>query len=230
MAALTAGLLDQASEWVIAASEAAASEAAASEAAAAPAAASALETTPDRPAAAEPSSAGRIPQPAAPAPQGRPDRTASVSAGVAPYLPVAAGTAYLDAALGGSFAVTLLPGPRDVLAAGLFARAYYGTASGVAADADLLLVPFGALVRAASPGSPITPYVGVGLGASVVSARNPILGSYTKVIPYGAAEFGIQIELLPAAGIEIGVGFEAYLESSILLIGFAPVAGVFVRF
>jgi hypothetical protein len=157
------------------------------------------------------------------------NRAVALAATGTSYFPIADGATYIDLLPGAGFAFAILPGARDGVSLALVARAYYGGADGVAADATVILAPFGLSIRALSSSSRMIPFIGASGGVAVLSAENPVLGRFTKLIPYAGAEIGVQFELFGGAGIELAVGFDAYVEGSVLFLGFSPQAGLFLR-
>jgi hypothetical protein len=248
IAGLTGDVLEQARSYVTAA----AAERRDAAAEGRDAAAERRDTATDRaapssaaPSTAAPSTAGRSPpdsaqQPPPPTAEPPPDTAArasrssvdsllAISTAFAPFIPIERGARYLGLSYGGTLAVTLLPPADDWFGVGLTVRAFVGAASGNAATADLILAPVAVSVLLAGGTEPITSYLKISGGAAFLQATNSSLGAIRNVIPYAGAELGVAVRLFGALGLETGIAFEAFLEESIILVGFSPGVGLVMR-
>ncbi len=152
-----------------------------------------------------------------------------VSSRYAPLVPVGTAAAYLGLGRGVGLRLDFFPLGTDWFAVGFAGRGVLAQATGAAARADLVLASAGIGVTFCATEGRVVPYLGVTAGASFFRATNETLGTFETVVPYGEAGLGVQVRLFGPFRLDVGVGFEAYLTESILLLGFAPGIGLAVR-
>jgi len=154
------------------------------------------------------------------------DRILAFAGGFAPLVPVEASADYMGLSMGATASLMLLPFSSDTFGFGVMGRFVTGRARGAAADLDLVLIPIAGVVQVAATGSPVRPFARVAGGIALLRASNDSLGDRLGIIPYAAADLGVTATLLGVFGLEAAVGFEAYFEGSILIMGFAPALSV----
>jgi hypothetical protein len=163
-----------------------------------------------------------------PAAMQMPDRFLAATVLFAPMVPVEDAATYFNVSYGATLAVTSLPFASDAIGLGLLARAVLSEATGAAASARALMVPFGVSARFSSQPTPFATFFRLTGGASLFYLENETLGTFAKIIPYGAAELGMRLEL-GALALVASASFEAFFEdpaSGSLLLGFSPGIGV----
>ncbi|MFW5687951.1 MAG: hypothetical protein ACOC1U_00145 [Spirochaetota bacterium] len=159
----------------------------------------------------------------------RRDRLFVMSGGYAPFVPVDPTSDYLELSLqGATVALYTLPFPVDVVGFGLLARGIVARAQGAATTADLQLVPLALVVRVADADARVAPYLVLGGGAGFLRAVNATLGEFWSIVPYATAEIGMEAAIAGPLGIQLSVGFDALLESSLWIFGFSPGIGLTV--
>ncbi|MFW6293878.1 MAG: hypothetical protein ACOC7V_16370 [Spirochaetota bacterium] len=158
------------------------------------------------------------------------ERLLAIEVGFVPFLPVDPTAAYIAASVeGASLTALAFPFAGDYLGIGILARGARLVANGAATSAELVLVPVALATRVSGRTSPMAPYLQVGIGGGFVRAENSILGSFTSIVPYGAIELGMRVEIFGRLGAKAYVGFDALLESSLFILGFAPGLGLSVE-
>ena len=158
-----------------------------------------------------------------------PNRLLALSAAFSPLVPVDAAASYFGLSYGASLSLFVLPFPRDVLGVGLVARGVRADVTGVVTTADLLLAPLGVAVRITAPTEPFAPYLRFAGGAAWLQATSAVGEEIESFVPYVGGELGVRIGIVRAIGVEASVGFEAFFEQSVLILGFAPSIGIAVE-
>lgn len=157
------------------------------------------------------------------------DRLIAIDARFVPFVPIDPAADYLSFShRGASATILVLPFPGDVLGAGVSVRGLLAEAIGVATSAALRVLPFGVTIQLAAPDGGVKPYGRVTGGAALLEATNAILGVFTSIVPYVAAEIGIQAGLFGPFGVQAFVGFDAIFEGSLPVLGFSPGIGLTV--
>lgn len=158
------------------------------------------------------------------------DHFVDIATSFAPLVPVADAARYLGPGMGATAVIHVLPFPGNTVGVGVRARAVLTTATGIATSADLLIAPIGLSVGYTAPSSPFVPFARLAGGVAYIRATHEVLGEFESVVPYANAEIGTRFVVVGPIALEAFVGFEACLEESLLILGFAPSIGVALRF
>ena len=121
-------------------------------------------------------------------------------------------------------------GRRNGLGIGLNGSAVFASASGVATDGELLVVPLAVSATIRSAPAPIGVYLTLGSGGALIQVSNPILGTFVKLVPYATGGVGMKLALLDWVGMNAGVTFDAVFEGSVLLTSFVPSVSLYMGF
>ena len=101
------------------------------------------------------------------------------------------------------------------------------TATGLAEETDVILVPFGAGLRISSSLEPqFTPVLYLQGGGALMMYETESSGSQQKVIPFFSSGLGLNARIFKSAGLEFRLDFNIFLESGITILGISPILGV----
>ena len=156
------------------------------------------------------------------------NKTVEFSAGYAPSLAVGPASGYYQFAHGAGGSVHIVLGKRNGLGIGIAASAVFASVSGLAADGEMLIVPFAATVALRSNPEPFGAYISIGGGGALLRVINPVLGTLMKVVPYATVGMGMKIALLDWIGIDASINFDAIFEGSVLLTSVAPSISLYI--
>jgi len=148
----------------------------------------------------------------------------------APVFAVADTTRFYRFGHGGGSYAGLVLGRRSAVVLGVAGSAFITSASGLAADGDLLVVPLGATVRIRSNPSPVGAFAAIGAGGALVRLTNQYLGTFSKVVPFASAGFGLSVAISSWFGLNAGVSMDAVFEGSTILTEFVPAVSVYMGF
>lgn len=157
------------------------------------------------------------------------DRLVAIDARFVPFVPVNPAAEYMGFSYRGvSMTLLVLPFPGDLVGIGASVRGLLADAVGVATSAALRSLPLGLTVQLGPGHAPVSAYGRFTGGAAILEATNDILGVFTSIVPYAAAEIGVQADLLGPMALQAFVGFEALFEGSLPILGFSPGVGLTV--
>ena len=156
--------------------------------------------------------------------------TLEFAVGYSPAFAVGDASEYYQFAHGAGGYLHLVLGRRNTFGIGIAGSATFATATGVAADGELLIVPFAASVAFRSDPAPLGAYLSLGGGGALIRVANPAFGTLMKLAPYATASVGMKLALLNWVGINAGVAFGAIFEGSVLLTSFAPSISLYLGF
>ena len=113
---------------------------------------------------------------------------------------------------------------------GIFSSIIYFVAEGVLISSDNLLISTGPEIRL---GIDANPYMGIFLrlsgGATVFMLNKNNEGYKSTIIPFVLGGMGITLNPTPGFGFVFSTNYSIYLESSILITGFSPSAGIYLK-
>jgi hypothetical protein len=159
-------------------------------------------------------------------------RLLAISSGVAPLITTGAASDYaklgLLATLALDFRFRLDSG---TLAAGILSGVSWLGAKGAVSTADILIVPIGLdLQYAMNEGS----FPGITLhlsgGPALMSVDADYTGTETKIVPYVLAGMTLDLPFAAFMGLAVEASYVAFIESSLLIMAFAPEVSLYVRF
>jgi hypothetical protein len=157
----------------------------------------------------------------------------ALSSGVAPFILMGGASVYASVGLLATFSADIrLPLGPGVFGVGLLSGLCALDATGVAATAQVLIVPVGADVRySMNEGG----FPGIVLHASggpaVMNVSADYAGSLTKVVPYVLAGMSLGLPFSSFIGLSIEADWAAFFESAALpIMAFAPEVSMYVRF
>lgn len=142
--------------------------------------------------------------------------------------PIAGAARYVGTGYGGSVAISVAAADRSGFSIGLQTRVVASEATGVAAHANLTLVPFALAIGVASAPAPFRPSVRVFGGGSFVRISDDVLGTYSKLVPYVGAELAAVVTVSSRLQVELVAGLEGHFEGSLFILAFSPGLGVVV--
>lgn len=154
---------------------------------------------------------------------GRESRPWRLQFGYAPFIATGEASEFLDIGhesrifFGYAFGV----GKMEIVP-GIFVGGLYVVATGSLASTQNLFIPAGISVSLNFPGPLLTPYVRLGGGIATLMVLGGGAGTQTKIIPYGEGAVGAEFAFGKVFGLAIDVAFQAYLENSLIILGFAP--------
>lgn len=163
-------------------------------------------------------------------PPASPIQTFEFTAGYAPAIAVGRTASYFTFAHGALAAAYLYPGEQAVFGIGIAGAGIFTTATGTAADGDLLIVPLGLAITLKANPLPFGAYVAVDGGAALIQISNEVLGTFSKFSPYVSGEAGVRFSPVDWFGLNAGISFDAVFEGSLILTSFIPFAAVYVGF
>jgi hypothetical protein len=155
-----------------------------------------------------------------------------ISSGVAPLIATGPASDYTKLGLLATFAVDLrFRLGAGAFGAGILSGACWLSATGAVSTADILIVPIGIdlqylLNEGAFPG--ITLHLSG--GPALMSVNASYVGDQSKIVPYLIAGMTLDLPFAPFIGLAIEASYVAFLESSLLIMAFAPEVSLYVRF
>jgi hypothetical protein len=155
-----------------------------------------------------------------------------ISSGAAPLITTGPASDYSKLGLLATFAVDLrFRFAAGALEAGVLSGACWLSATGVVSDADILIVPIGVdlqylLNSGAFPGI----ILHVSGGPALMSVNASYVGNETKIVPYVLGGLTLVLPFDPSFGLNIQASYVAFLESSLVIMAFAPEVSLYVRF
>lgn len=152
-----------------------------------------------------------------------------VSTAAASVLPVHRSARYMSVSYGGAASLVGFPFAARALGLGVTVGGVAGTITGSAATASLLLVPVAIVVTLVDVSSAVAPCIRLEGGAAVMQASTRAAGVLAKLVPHGGVDLGARAAISRRLDAQLSVGFDAYFEGSILLIGFSPTLGLAMR-
>jgi hypothetical protein len=148
--------------------------------------------------------------------------TIEFSFGYAPAFAVGDASGYYQIAQGASASLHLVLGKRNGIGIGITGSAVFTSATGVATDGELLIVPFAGSLAFRSEPAPLGAFLSLGGGGALIRVTNTTLGTFMKLTPYATASVGMKLAFLNWIGINAGVTFDAVFEGSVMITSFAP--------
>jgi hypothetical protein len=154
-----------------------------------------------------------------------------ISSGVAPMITTGPAADYTKLGLLATFAVDLrFRAGAGALEAGILSGACWLSATGVVSTADILIVPIGVDLRyllnsGAFPGV----ILHASGGPALMSVNASYLGDQTKIVPYVLGGLTLDLPFDPSLGLTVEASYVAFLESSLVIMAFAPEVSLYVR-
>ena len=120
--------------------------------------------------------------------------------------------------------------PFGYFGLGIYSSLIYFTAEGLLIDSDNLLISAGPEIRL---GIDANQFLGIFLringGATIFMLNKNNEGYESTIIPFVSGGMGMTLNITPGFGIVLSTNYSLYIESSILITGFSPSAGIFLR-
>lgn len=192
------------------------------------------ETTPQpiAPATGGPREPDTTPTPASGAGTAPAWKLFGISSGVAPLVATGPASDYTKLGLLATFSVDMrFRFAAGALQAGILSGVCLFSATGAASDADILIVPIGVdlqylLNSGAFPGI----ILHLSGGPALMSVKASYFGDASKIVPYVLAGMTLDLPFSPSFGLALEASYVAFLESSLLIMAFAPEVSLYVRF
>ena len=192
------------------------------------------ETTPQpiAPATGGPREPDTTPAPVSVAAGSRPWQLFGISSGVAPMITTGPASDYTKIGLLATFSVDMrFRFAAGALEAGILSGACLMKASGAASSADILIIPIGAnlqylLNSGAFPGI----ILHVSGGPALMNVNAGYFGAESKIVPYVLAGMTLDLPFSPSFGLALEASYVTFLESSLVIMAFAPEVSMYVRF
>jgi hypothetical protein len=154
-----------------------------------------------------------------------------ISSGVAPMIATGPAANYTKLGLLTTFAVDLrFRAGAGALEAGILSGACWMSATGVVSTANILIIPVGVdlqylLNSGAFPG--VTLHASG--GPALMSVNAGYTGTETKIVPYVLGGLTLDLPFDPSLGLSVQANYVAFLESSLVIMAFAPGVSLYVR-
>jgi hypothetical protein len=155
-----------------------------------------------------------------------------ISSGAAPMIATGPASDYTKLGLLATLAVDMrFRFGAGALEVGVLSGASWMSATGAVSDADVLVIPIGAdlkylLNSGAFPGI----ILHVSGGPALMSVNASYLGNETKIVPYVLGGLTLVLPFDPSFGLAVEASYVAFLESSLVIMAFAPEVSFYVRF
>jgi hypothetical protein len=155
----------------------------------------------------------------------------AISSGVAPMIATGPAADYSKLGLLATFAVDLrFRAGAGALEAGILSGACWMSATGAASTASILVIPVGVdlqylLNSGAFPGI----ILHASGGPALMSVNAVYTGTETKIVPYVLGGLTVDLPFDPSWGLSVQANYVAFLESSLVIMAFAPEVSLYVR-
>lgn len=169
--------------------------------------------------------------PAADTGSGQPWQILAISSGVAPLVATGPASDYTKLGLLATFSVDLrFQLAAGALQAGVLSGVCLFSATGAVSAADILIVPIGIdlqylLNSGAFPGI----ILHLSGGPALMSVKAGYFGDASKIVPYALAGMTLDLPFSPSFGLALEASYVAFLESSLVIMAFAPEVSLYVR-
>jgi len=191
------------------------------------------ETTPQpiAPAITGPHEPATAPAVVADSGHAQPWKLFGISSGVAPMIATGPAADYAKLGLLTTFAVDLrFKAGAGALEAGILSGACWLSATGVVSTASILIIPIGVdlqylLNSGAFPGI----ILHASGGPALMSVNAGYTGTETKIVPYVLGGLTLDLPFDPSLGLTVQANYVAFLESSLVIMAFAPEVSLYVR-
>jgi hypothetical protein len=154
-----------------------------------------------------------------------------ISSGVAPMIATGPAADYSKLGLLTTFAVDLrFRAGAGVLETGVLSGACWMSATGAVSTASILIIPIGVdlqylLNSGAFPGI----ILHASGGPALMSVNAGYTGTETKFVPYVLGGLTLDLPFDPSLGLTVQANYVAFLESSLVIMAFAPEVSMYVR-
>ncbi len=155
-----------------------------------------------------------------------------ISSGAAPMIATGPASDYAKLGLLATFSVDMrFRFAAGALEAGILSGVCMLSATGAVSTADILIIPIGAnlqylLNSGAFPGI----ILHVSGGPALMSVKASYTGNESKIIPYVLGGLTLELPFSPSFGLALEASYVAFLESSLVIMAFAPEVSMYVRF
>jgi len=155
-----------------------------------------------------------------------------ISSGVAPLIATGPASDYAKLGLLATFSVDLrFRFAAGALEAGILSGACWLSATGAVTAANVLIIPIGVdlqylLNSGAFPGI----ILHLSGGPALMSVTASYTGVESKIVPYVLGGMTLDLPFVPSFGLALEASYVAFLESSLVIMAFAPEVSLYVRF
>jgi hypothetical protein len=192
------------------------------------------ETTPQPipPATGTPREPTTAPAVVSDADSAQPWKLFGISSGAAPMIATGPASDYAKLGLLATFTVDMrFRFAAGALEAGILSGVCLLSATGAVSTADILIIPIGVdlqylLNSGAFPGI----ILHLSGGPALMSVKASYLGNESKIIPYVLGGLTLDLPFSPSFGLALEASYVAFLESSLVIMAFAPEVSMYVRF
>lgn len=155
----------------------------------------------------------------------------TISTGFTPFMTTGKASSYFTYGMGPDLHTGYnFQTPFGYFGLGIYFSLIYFTAEGVLLSSDNLLISAGPEIRL---GVDANPFLGIFLkvngGATLFMMNRNNEGYQSAVIPFVSGGMGLTMNITPGVGIVISTNYSLYIENSILISGFSPSAGIYLR-
>jgi hypothetical protein len=170
--------------------------------------------------------------PAADAGHEQPWQVLAISSGAAPLVATGPASDYTKLGLLATFSADLrFRFAAGAIQAGILSGICLFSAAGVVSSADILIIPIGVdLQYLLNPGAFPGIILHLSGGPALMNVKASYFGDESKIVPYVLGGMTLDLPFSRAFGLALEASYVAFLESSLLIMGFAPEVSLYVRF